>query len=113
EVAHYLRNGYMIVERETGVFDKTDYISGKLFEALRDKFNAVKASVPTVDKIEDAPLAVQAAAPASGLFSFDKWSSAPLLVDAIREAASNPDWQRRLFCVPRAHVTRLQVVNGA
>lgn len=113
EVAHHLRNGYTIVERETGVFDKTDYISGKLFEALRAKFNAVQATVPTVDKIEDAPLAVQAAAPASGLFSFDKWSSAPILVDAIREAAGNPDWQRRLFFVPRVHVTRLHVTNGA
>jgi hypothetical protein len=65
-----------------------------------------------VDKIEEAPLAVQAAAPASGLFSFDKWSSAPILCDAIREAAGNPDWQRRLVFVPRAHVTKLHVNNG-
>lgn len=113
EVAHYLRNAYPIVERETGVFDKTDYISGPLFEELFKKFKAVKGSVPSVDEIEEAPLAVQAAAPASGLFSFDKWSSAPILVDAIREAAGSPDWQRRLFYVPRAHVTRLNVANGA
>jgi hypothetical protein len=109
----FLRSIYEQIERETGVFDKTDYISGPLFQELSKKFNAVAASVPTVDAIEDAPLAVQAAAPASGLFSFDKWSSAPILCDAIREAAGNPDWQRRLFFVPRVHVTKLHVNNGA
>ncbi|PYL08599.1 MAG: hypothetical protein DME34_04300, partial [Verrucomicrobia bacterium] len=73
----------------------------------------VAPSVPSVDAIEEAPLAVQAAPPASGLFSFDKWSSAPILVDAIREAAAKPDWQRPLFYVPRAHVTKLHVNGGA
>lgn len=109
----YLTGAYADTERETGVADTTDYISGALSKELLRKFKAVRASVPTVDKIEDAPLAVQAAAPASGLFSFDKWSSAPILSDAIREAAANPDWQRRLFFVARAHVTKLQVNNGA
>ena len=113
EVAHYLRNAYPIVERETGVSDKTDYISGPLFDELFKKFKAVRAGVKTVDEIEEAPLAVQAAPPASGLFSFDKWSSAPIFVDAVREAAGSPDWQRRLFYVPRAHVTRLNVNGGA
>ena len=89
-----------------------DYISGALFEELKKKFNAAKPHVPSVDAIEDAPLAVQAAPPASGLFSFDKYSSAPILTDAIREAAALPDWQRRLFYVPRAHVTRLLATNG-
>ena len=46
--------------------------------------------VPTVDSVNDhdtgAPLSVQAAQPASGLFSFDKYSSAPILTEAIREA---------------------------
>jgi len=102
---------YERTEKETGVFDKTDYISGALFTALRKRFDAVKAAgapaISKVDAIEDAPLAVQGAAPASGLFSFDKYSSAPILADAIREAAGSADWQRRLFLVPRAHVTRL------
>jgi choline dehydrogenase-like flavoprotein len=113
ETAGFLQTEYERTERETGVFDKTDYISGPLFNELFTRFNAVKATVPTVDKVEEAPLAVQAAAPASGLFSFDKWSSAPILTDAIRDTASNPDWKRRLFLVPRAHVTKLQVSNGA
>ena len=76
----------------------------------RDSSPSRDAGLPnglTVDAIEDAPLAVQGAAPASGLFSFDKFSSAPILADAIREAAGAPDWSRRLFLVPRAHVVRL------
>jgi choline dehydrogenase-like flavoprotein len=113
ELRTFLKDTYESVEKETGVFDKTDYISGALFDALKAKFDAVAANVPSVDEIEDAPLAVQAAPPASGLFSFDKWSSAPILVDAIREAASKPDWQRPLFYVPRAHVTKLHVDAGA
>lgn len=107
-------DAYERVEKETGVFDKTDYISGALFDALKKKFvSAVTAGVASVDGIEDAPLAIQAAPPASGLFSFDKWSSMPILTDAVREAASRPDWQRRLFLVPKAHVTKLQTTNGA
>src|SRR5258708_23369060 len=73
--------------------------------------------VPSVDSVNDhdkgAPLAVQAAPPASGLFSFDKYSSAPILIDAIRQDTGSPDWRRRLFLVPRAHVTQLTVTNGA
>jgi hypothetical protein len=110
----YLKSIYDDIEREMGVFDKTDYISGPLFKELMKKFQAAVAPVvPTVDGIEEAPLAVQAAPPASGLFSFDKWSSAPIFVDAVREASGNPDWQRRLFLVPRAHVAKLHVTNGA
>ncbi len=119
EIASYLQSAshtgdeYEATEKETGVFDKTDYISGALFNALKAKFVAAQSSVPTVDAIEEAPLAIQAAAPASGLFSFDKWSSMPIFTDAVREAAARTDWQRRLFLVPRAHVTRLQVSAGA
>lgn len=105
------RDGYEAIEKETGVFDTTDYISGPLNTELTKQFTAVFQSVPTLDKIEDAPLAVQAAPPASGLFSFDKYSSAPILADAIREAASNPDWKRRLFLVPRAHVVKLHTTG--
>jgi hypothetical protein len=112
---------YCRTERETGVVPSTDYISATLTQALKAKFIAVQGSVPTVDAIEDAPLAVQAAPPASGLFSFDKWSSAPIFVDAVRQDAdhgfqmdsNNPNWSRRLFYVPRAQVTKLHTNNGA
>jgi hypothetical protein len=119
EIANYLQgsptapDAYEQIEKETGVFDKTDYISGPLYTTLNKKFKAAIAGLPTIDMIEDAPLAIQAAAPASGLFSFDKYSSAPILIDAIREAADSPDWRRRLFLVPRAHVIKLHTSGGA
>lgn len=119
EVAGFLQSAsgigdaYEVTEKETGVFDKTDYISGSLFDELAKRCKAVMGSVPTINAIEDAPLAVQAAAPASGLFSFDKYSSAPILSEAIREAASSPDWRRRLFLVPHAHVVKLNTTGGA
>jgi choline dehydrogenase-like flavoprotein len=111
---------YCRTEREIGVVPAADYISGTLTAKLKTKFEAAKPAVTSVDAIEDAPLAVQASAPASGLFSFDKWSSAPIFVDAVREDAerairvdsNNPSWQRRLFYVPRAHVTKLHVNGG-
>jgi choline dehydrogenase-like flavoprotein len=103
---------YLETEQETGVADTTDYIAGPLKDALKSAFTSAMASVPTVDAIEEAPLAVQGAAPASGLFSFDKYSSAPILVDAIREAAGSPDWRRRLFYVPHAHVVNLQTIGN-
>lgn len=119
EVAGFLQSpsatgdAYEVTEKETGVFDKTDYISGSLFDELAKRCKAVMGSVPTINAIEDAPLAVQAAAPASGLFSFDKYSSAPILSEAIREAAASPDWRRRLFLVPHAHVVKLNTTGSA
>lgn len=107
-------NNYEEVEQEIGVFDTTDYISRELYQALLDKTTEIKDStdpkvkIPTVTNVEEAPLAVQAAPPASGLFSFDKYSSVPILFTAIREQAAQPDSARRLFVVPRAHVIRLR-----
>jgi len=118
-VAAFLQNAsgigdaYEKTERETGVFDKTDYISGPLNDDLKKKTTTAFPKVNNLDSIEDAPLAVQASPPASGLFSFDKYSSAPILTDAIRQDAGNPDWRRRLFLVTRVHVTNLTVTNGA
>jgi len=113
-VAGYLQSAtrsgdeYERTEKETGVFDPTDYIMGPLYQRLTDRSEAVvTAGVPSIDEIEKPPLAVQAKPPASGLFSFDKYSSAPILADAIREAAGSPDWRRRLFLVPRAHLVKL------
>ncbi len=111
EIVDYLKgpNGvYPSVEEEIGTSETTDYISGPLYHELKKKFeDAVQQGVESVDAIEEAPLAVQGKPPASGLFSFDKYSSAPILIDAIREAAASPDNERRLFYVPRAHVVKL------
>lgn len=81
EARTYLTGAYADTDRETGGADTTDYFSGARCQELPKKVKSVKAAVPTGDKIEDASLAVQAAAPASGLFSFDNWSSAPILCD--------------------------------
>lgn len=111
-LSSYLDANYSKVESEIGVTPSTDFITGALYTALKGRLTAVGSAVTNIDSVEEAPLAVQGAAPASGLFSFDKYSSAPILVDAIREAAGSPDSTRRLFLVPRAHVIRLNASRG-
>jgi len=92
-----------------GVFPTADYISGELFDRLKARFQGVAAAGQLV---EDAPLAVQGASPETGLFPFDKYSSAYLLFDAVREDIglrwrNNIDAWRRLMVLPRAQVVRL------
>src|SRR5205085_9482590 len=74
-----------------------------------NRFDGVKAAGQLV---EDAPLAVEGQSPASGIFAFDKYSSAFLLFDAVREDIgrrwrNNIDAWRRLMVLPRAQVVRL------
>src|SRR2546425_2811362 len=111
ELRTYLKTNYNDTEKETGVDPATDFISGDLYDALKKAMDAAATKVPTVDGVEVAPLAVQAAGPV-GLFPFDKYSSAPILTDAIREAAGDPDLTRRFFLVPRAHAVKLHNNNG-
>lgn len=114
-VAQYLNQNYPLLEQQTGVDVKTDFIQGSLFNLLKQKVSGVlqAATVANLDSVEDPPLAVQGQAPASGLFSFDKYSSVNVLIEAARDAAGQTDSQRRLFIVPNAHVTRLSMANGA
>ena len=114
-VARYLSQNYPVLEQQTGVADRTEFIQGPLFNLLKSKIaNVISSSgVANLDSVEDPPLAVQGQTPASGLFSFDKYSSAFLLADAAREAAAAPDSQRGLFVVPNVHVTRLVTGGGA
>jgi choline dehydrogenase-like flavoprotein len=114
-VAQYLSQNYPVLEQQTGVADRTEFIQGPLFNLLKSKIaNVISSSgVANLDSVEDPPLAVQGQTPASGLFSFDKYSSAFLLADAAREAAAAPDSQRGLFVVPNVHVTRLVTGGGA
>lgn len=112
-VAAYLNAHYGTLERQTGVDVRTDFIQGPLFALLSARASAlVGGVVPNLNAVEEPPLAVQGEPPASGLFSFDKFSSVTLLVDAVREAANQPDATRRLFVVPNAHITRLQTTGG-
>src|SRR5215471_4836630 len=108
----FLNANYDAVAEEMGVQPTDDFISGnsELVKQLKARFKAV------IDPklVEDAPLAVQAQAPLSapGLFPFDKYSSAYLLFDAIREDINkrwrgNIDAWRRLMVLPRAQVVSL------
>ena len=120
-VAAYLDANYSDVESESGVVPATDFIFGELHNALLPK---VVAAIPSVSNIETAignngveiaPLAVQGSPPVSGLFSFDKFSSLPVLIDAIREdviSSGATDANRRIFFVPRGHVIRLHANSG-
>ncbi|WP_211268554.1 GMC family oxidoreductase [Actinoplanes subtropicus] len=121
EASGYLTDHYLDVESETGVVPATDFISGDLLQAVGDRTTAVAAAVAGLDQnlaggpIQPAPIAVQGAAPVSGLFSFDKFSSLPLLIEGIRDdvrQSGGSDAARRLFLVPRAHVVRIHAAGG-
>ncbi len=113
-VAQYVTQNYPLMEQQTGVSDDTEFIQGPLFNLLKQRVLAIiqANTIPSLDSVEDPPLAVQGQSPASGLFGFDKYSSVTLLIDAARDASNQPDSQRRLFVVPNAHVTRLITTNG-
>ena len=120
-VKSFLNANYTNVENETGVVPGADFIFGPLTEMLRSEVTSAAATVPNIEAalgsggVEAAPLAVQGSAPASGLFSFDKYSSLPILVDAVREAVAASgvnDAARRLFLVPLAHVIKLHTAGG-
>jgi len=109
--------GYAYCERETGVYPVQDFINGPLFDALKARAQTVidDHEVPALDAVLDPPIAVQGEGPGSGLFSFDKFSSVPLLLDAVRadcERAGANNSQRRLFLVPYAEVLKLQTSGG-
>lgn len=119
--AQYLSANYIDLESETGVVPAADFISGDLFDALRSEVTAAAGLVPNIETtigdngVEVAPLAVQGSAPSSGLFSFDKYSGLPLLIEAIREdigSSGLSDANRRLFLVPVAHVIKLHAADG-
>ena len=115
EVAAYLQQHYTDVESETGVVPETDFIFGELQNTLFPAVVDAVAAVPELTAVEPAPLAVQGSPPVSGLFSYDKYSSLPLLVDAVRRDVRNSgdsDSARRLFLVPRAHVISLHAAGG-
>ena len=113
-----------------------DFIFGPLHEALRaqlkqgiDAGNATDA-IPLAQlpltlinappgqadlfKLE-APLAVQAAPPRAGFFPFNKFSSAPLIIEIARAAwgeSGGNDSRKRLMVVPDCHAMRL-ITDGS
>jgi choline dehydrogenase-like flavoprotein len=115
QTADHLRQHYTDVESETGVVPGTDFIFGELHEALFPAVTGATTGVPDLVAVEEAPLAVQGEPPVSGMFSFDKFSSLPLLVETIRRDvrdSAGSDAARRLFLVPRAHVIALHTAGG-
>ncbi len=74
-VANYLQATYPFVEDEVGASQTTDFITGPLYNALTATFQGALPAVANLQAIEPAPLAVQGSPPASGLFSFDEYSS--------------------------------------
>jgi hypothetical protein len=115
DVSTYLKGptGYAATAQEIGTAVTTDFITKTaLFDAL---LGAIKSALPLTGITEagEAPLAVVGAAPRSGLFAFDKFSSAPFIMDAIRNDVAvnggSGDARRRLFLVPRVQVHRLNL----
>lgn len=118
DVAEYLNSpaGYASTAEEIGSATTTDFIvRSALFDAL---LNGINAALPLdgIAEVGEAPLAVQGTPPRSGLFAFDKFSSAPFLMDALRnDVGANSrhgDLSRRIFLLPRTQVHRLNLVGN-
>lgn len=123
-------NYFARASEQIGTNRVNDFISGALHGTLRQMlFHGIQAgdvseAIPLnqlpvhlpiqadIDQL-DAPLAVQSTT-RPGLFPFNKFSSAPLLIRAARAAFSESggdDFKKRLMIVPRCHVIRLQTEN--
>ncbi|MGE0541979.1 MAG: family 16 glycoside hydrolase [Dehalococcoidia bacterium] len=109
--------GYEHIGRQIGTDVTTDYIKGELHDQLLLKAKQIVAAgmASGLTGVCDAPIAVQAEGPVSGLFSMDKFSSLPLLLDSIREDAEQSggvNGNRHLFLVPNAQVLRMETREG-
>jgi hypothetical protein len=121
---------------QIGTSATNDFISGPMHEAMRAQLKQgidnhtvsdaislallplhlqnVPAGQENLYKLE-APLAVQANAPRSGFFPFNKFSSVPLLIETARLAqneSTGDDVKKRLMVVPGCHVIRLVTDGG-
>jgi choline dehydrogenase-like flavoprotein len=104
---------YDLTEREIGVAAEAAFITQHPFhDALKAALQGAQRATAAITAVEEAPLAVDAAAPGPGLFPYDKFSSTDFIVDAVRDDADSnagADVNRRLFIVPRTHVARLNL----
>lgn len=106
---------YGLAARQLGTDLTNDFINGPLHSELRARLFANKEGITSAVGITapddlEAPLAVQSAAPLPGFFPFNKFSSLPLLLAAVRTDVGRSggiDAQRRLMVVPRCHVVSL------
>lgn len=109
--------GYTYSELEMGVYPVQDFIKGPLYEALKSRAEAVVGAneVPALREVLPPPIAVQGEPPGSGLFSFDKFSSVPMLLDSLREdseLSAGDNNRRHLFLVPHAEVLKLETAEA-
>src|SRR5580704_1708906 len=114
-VAQYFKDHYAEVEMQLGVAESAEFIQGPLYQSLWARAEAVQPKVAGLTGIERPPLAVLWRSPASGIFAFNKYSSLPIIIGAIRDAileAGVNDSRRRLFLVPKAHVVKLHTSDG-
>ena len=108
-------DGYEFIEREIGAVPTADFISGELSDILKERSLNVLSSNERLTAVEDAPIAVLGQSPGSGLFSMDKFSSLPLLLDNIRQDSERSNANnnlRQLFLVPNAEVLKLETVDS-
>ncbi len=118
DVVTYLNDpiaGYAATAAEIGTAVTTDFITQTaLYNALLNKMHAL-LPLSNITEVREAPLAVVGAPPRSGLFAFDKFSSAPFIMDAVRNDVGvnggGGDSRRRIFLVPRAQVHRLNLTG--
>ncbi|HYS39147.1 MAG TPA: family 16 glycoside hydrolase [Pseudonocardiaceae bacterium] len=111
-------DGYARTAEEIGTAETTDYMVDSTFH--NDLLTAFQTTIgglgAPLDAVEEAPLAVQGSAPGPGLFPFDKFSSTPWIIDAVRDDAATDtargDLSRRLFLVPRTQVVGLATAGG-
>ena len=122
---------------QIGVEETNDFVFGAMHETLRrallDGLGSIPGAVPAAElpshlpetdadgkplserqineRKLDAPLAVQGRTERSGFFPINKFSAAPLIMRAARQAyleSGGDDSKRRLMVVPNVHVTRLE-----
>jgi choline dehydrogenase-like flavoprotein len=109
--------GYAEVARQIGTDTTADYVHGPLMDRLQTMAQHIVAdgTVDHLTRVIDAPIAVHAEGPESGLLPMGKFSSLPLLLDSIREDAENSggfNGNRFLFLVPHAEVLGIQTAQG-
>jgi choline dehydrogenase-like flavoprotein len=105
------------VRTEIGVDTTADFLNGALQDGLEQTLKGVAPGLAglAAGTVLAAPLAVQGEPPAPGLFGFDKYSSVPILMEAVqsdRRAAHSVDAYRKLFVVPQAHVVDVVHAGG-
>lgn len=109
--------GYAEVACQIGTNVTADYVHGPLMDRLKTTAEQVVAdgTVGLLTRVVEAPIAVHAEGPESGLLPMGKFSSLHPLLDSIREDAESSHGfigNRFLFLVPHAEVLRIETAEG-